>query len=125
MKPTASKRKTYPSDVSREQFEAICADLEDLKDLERWICTDVFCGVLYVLKSGCQRRMVPSDLPPWGSVYSYYSTWSLHFSTGWSTGKSVDVHHVLGPFLSFNAPDRRCRASLCFTGPPGDIEPHH
>ena len=36
---------------------------------------DVFCGVLYVLKSGCQWRMIPSDLPPWECVYGYFAQW--------------------------------------------------
>lgn len=78
MKPQAAKRKTYPSDISREQFERIRADLEGFKrrtkprEVDLY---DVFCALLYVLKSGCQWRMLPSDLPHWSVVYSYYSKW--------------------------------------------------
>ena len=35
---------------------------------------DVFCGVLYLLKSGCQWRMLPVDL--WGTCYKYFQQWS-------------------------------------------------
>src|SRR5437763_657577 len=37
---------------------------------------EVFCGVLYVLKSGCQWRMLPSDFPKWCSVHAYFQIWS-------------------------------------------------
>ena len=78
MKPQATNRKTYPSDISGEQYELIRPDLENFKhrtkprDVDLY---DVFCGVLYVLKSGCQWRMLPSDFHDWNVVYSYYSQW--------------------------------------------------
>jgi hypothetical protein len=37
---------------------------------------DAFCGVLYVLKSGCQWAMLPSDFPKWRTVYNYFQIWS-------------------------------------------------
>ncbi|MFZ6766979.1 transposase, partial [Undibacterium sp. Di26W] len=68
-------RKTYPSDISREQF----AKIEDLllsarkKTKPRKVdLYDVFCAVLYVLKSGCQWDMIPSDFPPKSTVYTYF-----------------------------------------------------
>ena len=33
---------------------------------------DVFCGVLYLLKSGCQWRMLPADFPNWRTCYQYF-----------------------------------------------------
>lgn len=77
MKPKQPTRRTYPSDISREQFEIIREDLENFKKRTRprkLDLYDVFCGVLYVLKSGCQWRMIPSDLPKWGGIYSYLLT---------------------------------------------------
>ncbi|WP_220017876.1 transposase [Candidatus Rhabdochlamydia oedothoracis] len=26
---------------------------------------DIFCGILYILKSGCQWRMLPIEYPKW------------------------------------------------------------
>lgn len=72
-------RKTYPSDISREQFEKIRSLLEGARkrtkprELDLY---DAFCGVLYVLKSGCQWRMLPSDFPKWRSVHAYFEIWS-------------------------------------------------
>jgi transposase len=72
-------RESYPSDVSREQFEKIRALLESArkKTKPRQIdIYDVFCGVLYVLKSGCQWRMLPREYPKWTTVYSYFCRWN-------------------------------------------------
>jgi transposase len=72
-------RKAYPSDISREQFEHIRPLLESSRKHTRPRTLDlyeVFCGVLYVLKSGCQWRMLPSDFPKWQSVHAYFQIWN-------------------------------------------------
>jgi len=72
-------RKSYPSDVTREQY----AEIEPLLISARKITAprklelyDVFCAVLYILKTACQWRMLPSDFPKWRSVHSYFQIWS-------------------------------------------------
>lgn len=72
-------RKSYPSDISREQF----ATIEPLLISARKITApreldlyDVFCAVLYLLKTACQWRLLPSDFPKWRSVHSYFQIWS-------------------------------------------------
>lgn len=72
-------RKTYPSDITRKQFKNIETLLESSRKKTRpreLDLYDVFCGVLYILKSGCQWRMVPSDLPKWRNIYAYFQIWS-------------------------------------------------
>jgi transposase len=64
---------------SRTQFEKIRGLLEDARKITRPRTIDLydaFCGVLYVLKSGCQWRMLPGDFPKWRSVHSYFQIWS-------------------------------------------------
>jgi transposase len=71
-------RKTYPSDISRAQFEKIESILTSSRKKTKprqQDLYDVFCGILYVLKSGCQWRMLPSDFPKWTTVYSYFRIW--------------------------------------------------
>jgi transposase len=71
-------RKTYPSDVSREQFEKIRPILESARRKtkpRKLDIYDVFCAVLYLLKSGCQWSMLPSDLPKRSSVHAYFTIW--------------------------------------------------
>ena len=73
------KRKRYPSDLSREQFELVRALLENAKKKtrpRRVDLYDVFCAILYLLKSGCQWRMIPSDFPKWRTVHEYFQQWS-------------------------------------------------
>lgn len=69
----------YPSDITREAFGIIRADLEGAKKVtkprEKDIY-DIFCAILYLLKSGCQWRMLPADFPKWGIVRYYYEVWS-------------------------------------------------
>ncbi len=36
----------------------------------------VINAILYVLKTGCQWRMLPNDYPNYKSVYHYYNSWS-------------------------------------------------
>ena len=72
-------RKAYPSDITREQFEEIRPLLEGARKKTRrrdYDLYDAFCGVLYVLKEGCQWRALPRDFPKWGSVYAYFQIWS-------------------------------------------------
>ena len=72
-------RKRYPSDISQEAFEKISPLLESVRKQTKPRTVDlyeVFCGVLYVLKSGCQWRMLPSEFPKWRTVYAYFAKWS-------------------------------------------------
>jgi transposase len=69
----------YPSNISREKFERIQPLLESARKKTKPRIIDiyeVFNGLLYVLKSGCQWRMLPSDFPKWSTVYSYFKIWS-------------------------------------------------
>ncbi len=38
---------------------------------------EVVNGILYVLRTGCQWRLLPHDLPPWKTVYHYFRLWRL------------------------------------------------
>ena len=70
---------SYPSDISKLQFEQIRPLLENFKKQTKPRTIDlydVFCGLLYVLKSGCQWRMLPKDFPKWRTVHQYYLEWS-------------------------------------------------
>ena len=38
---------------------------------------EIVNAILYVLRTGCQWRAIPHDLPPWKTVYTYFRTWRL------------------------------------------------
>lgn len=69
----------YPSDISRKQFEIIRPLLEKARKQTRprtLDLYDVFCGVLYILRSGCQWRMLPKEYPKWRTCHFYFQIWS-------------------------------------------------
>jgi len=73
------RKKKYPSDVSRDRFEQIRPLLEGVRRRTKPRTVDlyeVFCAVLYLLKSGCQWRMLPGEFPKWRTVHSYFAKWS-------------------------------------------------
>ncbi len=73
------RTKKYPSDTSREQFEIIKPLLEGARKKTKPRTVDlyeVWCAVLYLLRTGCQWRALPSDFPNWRAVHSYFAQWS-------------------------------------------------
>jgi transposase len=53
--------------------------VRDLRKGGRPRCYDdrrVLDGILFVLRAGCQWRMVPHDLVPWWVAYRWYRTWA-------------------------------------------------
>lgn len=59
-------RAKYPSDISPEKFELIRPLLESARKITRPRTVqlyEVFCAVLYLLRSGCQWRALPSHFP--------------------------------------------------------------
>jgi len=72
-------RKEYPSDLTREQFEIIRADLAAATKTTRprkYDLYDIFCAVLYLIKEGCTWRAIPHDYPKWENVRYHYDIWS-------------------------------------------------
>jgi len=78
-------RKIYPSDISREQFETIRSLLEQARHRtapRRNDLYDVFCAILYLLKSGCTWRALPGDFPGWTTVRYYFDLWTTLNDSG-------------------------------------------
>ena len=79
MEDAGMRTKKYPSDITREQFLVILPMLESVRRKTKPRTVDlyeVFCAVLYLLRSGCQWRALPSDFPKWRTVHSYFAKWS-------------------------------------------------
>ena len=68
-------RAAYPSDLTDAQWAVIAPLIPPAEPGGRARGVDmheIFNGILYVLRSGCSWRMLPHDLPPWGTVHYYY-----------------------------------------------------
>jgi transposase len=71
-------RMSYPSDVSDAEWEFLLPYLTLMRvDAPQRVhdLREVFNGVRYVVKTGCQWRMVPHDLPEWTVVYQQARRW--------------------------------------------------
>src|SRR5215211_182110 len=73
-------RKPYPTDLSDAEWNYIQPDLPSPKGHGRprtHALREILNAVFYVLKSGCQWRLLPHDLPRWPTVYHYFRTWRI------------------------------------------------
>ena len=80
-------RGSYPSDVTREQFDIVRPILEAVKKRTRpreVELYEIFCAVLYLLKNACTWRALPHDFPNWKLVYYYFGIWSKKDKSGLS-----------------------------------------
>jgi putative transposase len=71
-------KKTYPSDLTDEEWEQIKELIPAAKSggRPRTLCMRaVLNAIFYGTKGGMQWRMLPTDFPKWQSVYHYWRTW--------------------------------------------------
>src|SRR3712207_6015461 len=78
-------RKPYPTDLSDDEWSYIEPHMPVPKERGRpriHSTREILDAIFYVLRSGCQWRMLPHDFPRWPTVYYYYfrkwridSTW--------------------------------------------------
>jgi putative transposase len=74
------RTRTYPTDVTDEQWQLIAPLVPKAKRGGRPRSVDlreILNGVLYVVRGGVPWRILPYDLPPWGTVHFYYQCWRL------------------------------------------------
>jgi putative transposase len=70
----------YPTDLSDEEWGLLEAHLPASKWRGRprlHSPREILNAVFYILKSGCQWRMLPREFPPWKTVFHYFRTWRL------------------------------------------------
>ena len=72
--------KIYPSDLSEAEWNLLEHHLPASKRRGRPRLHSpraILNAVFYVLKSGCQWRMLPRDFPPWKTVFHYFRAWRI------------------------------------------------
>ena len=74
----------YPSDLTDDQWKIIQPFFPDPGYDQpkngrpgEWTYRHILDAFIYVDKTGCQWRQLPSDFPPWGTVYTYFRNWRL------------------------------------------------
>src|SRR5437868_12857422 len=74
---TRAARAAYPSDLTDAQWAFIARLIPPAEPggREREVdMHEIFNGIIYLLRSGCSWRMLPHDLPPWGTLHDYLRT---------------------------------------------------
>ena len=69
-----AKRKPYPTDLTDEQWALIAPLLPQPRRGRKPIHArrEMINALLYLVRTGCQWRMLPHDLPPWEAVYAFW-----------------------------------------------------
>lgn len=91
----AREERCYASDLDDAEWSLIAPVMPPHKPLGRKRRTDlrkVVNAILYVLRCGCQWRMLPKDFPPWQTVYRYFAAWR-------DSGLWVSINHRLAMAL--------------------------
>jgi len=75
-----SKRQTYPGALTDAQWALVRPYVcrRGRSKAGHPVTVDrraVVNAILYILRTGCQWRMLPHDFPPWGTVASQYYRW--------------------------------------------------
>src|SRR5580692_4646649 len=85
----------YPSNLSDGQWAKI-SNYFDVKRNRKYDLREILNAIMYLVKTGCQWRMLPGDFPHWKIVYYYFSTWKnkgileeIHTSLVMEVRKSV------------------------------------
>jgi putative transposase len=74
----AKSQQVYPTDLNDTQWMRIRPYLPAEAPTGRprehsW--REILNSIFYLLQSGCSWRMLPTDLPPWQTVYHYFRLW--------------------------------------------------
>src|SRR5436309_3545384 len=87
-----SKTLSYPSDVTDEQWALLRPYLSRRSTkVGHPVTVDrraVVNAIFYILRTGCQWRLLPHDFPPWGTVSSQFYRWR-------KSGLWERIHHTL------------------------------
>lgn len=66
----------YQTDLSDAEWAVIEPHLPPVHRTGRprsWPMREIINAIFYVMRAGCPWRLLPSDLPPWGTVYRWFA----------------------------------------------------
>jgi transposase len=78
MSTSLSSRKPYPTDVSDEEWAFVASYLTLMAEdalQRRYPLREVFNALLWIVRAGAPWRLLPTNLPPWPTVYQQARRW--------------------------------------------------
>ena len=73
--------RSYPSDLTDNEWDLLKPHLPAPRKRGRpglHTTREILDAVFYVLKTGCQWRMLPREFPPWKTVCHYFRRWRIY-----------------------------------------------
>ena len=68
----------YQTDLTDAEWRVIAPHLPKPSVTGRpreWPMREIVNGIFYVTRAGCPWRLLPNDLPPWGTIYRWFAAW--------------------------------------------------
>ena len=81
----------YQTDLTDAEWRVIAPHLPKPCETGRpreWSMREIVNGIFYVMRAGCPWRLLPSDLPPWGTIYRWFAAWR-------DDGRLERINHAL------------------------------
>ena len=81
----------YQTDLIDAEWRVIAPHLPKPCAMGRpreWPMREIINGIFYVMRAGCPWRLVPRDLPPWGTIYRWLAAWR-------DDGRFERINHAL------------------------------
>jgi transposase len=81
----------YQTDLTDAEWRVIAPHLPKPRATGRpreWPMREIINGIFYVMRAGCPWRLLPSDLPPWGTIYRWFAAWR-------DDGRFERINHAL------------------------------
>ena len=65
----------YSTNLTETQWQYIKITLNLEERKRKHNLRSIWKAIYYLVKTGCQWRLLPNDFPKWQLVYYYYSKW--------------------------------------------------
>ena len=67
--------KEYPTNLTEKQWQILEKIVDPTNRKRKNHLKGIMNAMLYLIKTGCQWRMLPKDFPPYNTVYYYFRKW--------------------------------------------------
>ena len=67
--------KEYPTNLTEKQWQILEKIVDPTNRKRKNPLREIMNAILYLIKTGCQWRMLPKDFPPHDTVYYYFRKW--------------------------------------------------
>jgi transposase len=81
----------YQTDLTDAEWRVIAPHLPKPRATgwpRAWPMREIVNGIFYVMRAGCPWRLLPKDLPPWGTIYRWFAVWR-------DDGRFERINHAL------------------------------